>query len=88
MNFYRELLKADQKALYRMRALGPHPLWPDEFKFEEQLLEVEIERVLERLAYWESQVDDLTARARQRNSQKRKSRDLGETAALEGRRLE
>ena len=60
MNLYRELLAADQQALRRMRSLvadysGP----PEQCAPDVQLVGNEIERVLDRLNYWQEAIDRL-----------------------------
>lgn len=63
MNGYRELLAVNQDALKRIRAYGDGiPGWDD---VDVRLLLSEVERVIDRLEYWEDVVDQANWRLRQ-----------------------
>ncbi len=58
MNIHLALLAVQQKALGRMRALvATHVGRREEHEPDVLLVETEIERVLDRLIYWEDMVD-------------------------------
>ena len=58
MNIHREQLAVQQHALLRMRALVTgYSGSPDDHEADVQLVTTEIERVMDRLRYWEEVVD-------------------------------
>jgi hypothetical protein len=58
MNTYRELLGVEERALVRIRALAAaHPGPPEDYVADLQLIWFEVERVKDRLRYWENVVD-------------------------------
>ena len=65
MNNYRELLAMDEAALERMQALvTANASSPDDYQPDIQLVTSEIERVKDRLKYWEHLVGTIAAVAR------------------------
>ena len=65
MNNYRELLAMDEAALERMQALvTANAGSPDDYQPDIQLVTSEIERVKDRLRYWEDLVGTIAAVAR------------------------
>jgi hypothetical protein len=62
MNNYRELLATDEAALERMQALvTANAGSPDDYQPDIQLVTSEIERVKDRLSYWEDLVGTIGA---------------------------
>jgi hypothetical protein len=67
MKAYRELLAVNEQALRRMQTLvAAHSGPPDECEADVQLIATEIDRVTDRLRYWEETVDSLQLRPLQR----------------------